>query len=583
MSSLPVTFTAGSGQREFVLETGGRTVTMGRSQEAELFVNSPRLSRRHCEVKLGQQGVELNDLNSSNGTFLNGRRVDRALVRPGDVVQVGGIAIRIDYDPAKLVATSGAGDIRCEKCDRRISMSTVEDGHVFELKNHILCPACTESTRLSEVSESERKVSEVLAREGYTVEAKIDALSGVIPVYRARRTGLDNIVAIKALPLVAGVSKKKVERFQQEAKAVAKIKHPNVIQVYDIRRLPELLYIVMEHCEGETLLQRIERMGKVPARDALRIGIQIAKALEAAQKQGIVHRDIKPANILIAAEDGSPKLVDFGLAKDLWQLTSGLTGPDETLGTVRYMPPEQVKNARAADHRADIYAVAATLFHALSGKPPYPDQTELSLMRHVIGGSLPQFNPRGTDGIPPPVADVLSNALQADPDRRPAGAAEFRLALSDAIAAMAGIPGFKGDPELLLTLRQPLDQTWSGRVPALPKPGGMAGAFEGDQLVEFVQMLGLNSKTGVLTVNAEGGAGGHFALREGKLIAARARSGAKGDEAAYEILALARGEFEFRPDLPVTVKTEHNIPVQSLLLEAVRRRDESSQSGSSEA
>src|SRR5579872_5844361 len=158
MTSLLVTFTAGAGQRDFLLEVGGRSVTMGRSQEAELFVNSPRLSRRHCEVKLGERGLELHDLQSSNGTFLNGRRVDKALVRPGDVVQVGGVAIRIDYDPGKVASTRISGDLRCEKCGRPISMSTVEDGHVFELSEHVLCPACNESSRLSEISESERRI-----------------------------------------------------------------------------------------------------------------------------------------------------------------------------------------------------------------------------------------------------------------------------------------------------------------------------------------------------------------------------------------------------------------------------------------
>src|SRR5271154_4971074 len=98
MAALNVTFSAGQGQRVFTLEPGGISVVVGRGSEAELYVNSPRLSRRHCEVKVTEHGLEVQDLGSSNGTFLNGHRIDRALVRPGDVVQVGGIAIRIDYE-----------------------------------------------------------------------------------------------------------------------------------------------------------------------------------------------------------------------------------------------------------------------------------------------------------------------------------------------------------------------------------------------------------------------------------------------------------------------------------------------------
>ncbi|HZU97629.1 MAG TPA: DUF4388 domain-containing protein, partial [Planctomycetota bacterium] len=305
-------------------------------------------------------------------------------------------------------------------------------------------------------------------------------------------------------------------------------------------------------------------------------GLSIAKALEVAQKQGIVHRDIKPANIIIAHEDGAPKLVDFGIAKDLWQLTGGLTGPEETLGTVRYMPPEQVKNAREADHRADMYALAATIFHALSGKPPYPDRTDLDLVRCVVSGTLPVFDPRGHDGVPPAIGEVLARAMRQNASERYATSTEFREALGLGVVAMAGLKAFKGDPELLLSLQQPLDQTWAVRVPTVPKPGGMSGAFEGDQLIEFVQMLGVNQKTGVLKVHGGAHGGGHLAFREGKVIAARSTAGARAQDACFEILELPTGEFEFRPELPTTVKTEHQLAVPGLLLEAARRRDESS-------
>ncbi len=571
MSGLNVTFSAGQGQRTFTLEPQGKTVVVGRGSEAELYVNSPRLSRRHCEVKLSEHGVEVHDLGSSNGTFLNGHRIDRALVRPGDVVQVGGIAIRIDYTPPE----TGVSNDRCESCGRAITMSTIGDGAVLELSGRILCPTCREKQGVHRTTDAEQRLMEQLAEEGYTVESKIISLSTpVVPVFKAKRTGLENVVTIKALPLLTGVPKKKIERFQAEAKAAAKVKHPVVIQIYDIRRLPDLLYIVMEHVDGETLLERIERTGKLTPRDALRVGLAVARALETAAKQGIVHRDIKPANILIAHDDGSPKLVDFGIAKDIWQITGGLTGPEETLGTVRYMPPEQVKNAREADHRADMYSLAATLFHALTGKPPYPERSDLDLMRQVVGGTLPPFDPRGHEGIPAGLGEVLARALQQEPADRYASPSDFREALSSTIAAMAGVPNFNGDPELLLALRQPLDQTWSVRLPS-PKPGGMAGAFVGDQLVEVVQMLGVNSKTGVLRVKTAKGSG-TLAFRDGKVIAARNRDKTRGEEAVFEILGLASGDFEFRPELPAIVKTEHELSVAGLLLEQARRKDHES-------
>src|SRR5262245_60523064 len=139
-----VWFIAGSGKRSFDLAPGGGSVVIGRSEDATLYVNSPRLSRRHCQVLVGPSGLELQDLGSANGTFLNGRKVDRALLRTGDVIQVGGIAITVEVDPGQSDSVRGA-DFRCERCGRQISMATVDDGQVFELGERVTCPSCTES------------------------------------------------------------------------------------------------------------------------------------------------------------------------------------------------------------------------------------------------------------------------------------------------------------------------------------------------------------------------------------------------------------------------------------------------------
>src|SRR5205085_1712299 len=124
---------------------------------------------------------------------------------------------------------------------------------------------------------------------------------------------------------------------------------------------------VMEYVDGETLLQRIERLRKVHAHEALRVAVEVTRALEAAAKHWIVHRNVKPGNILIERESGSSKLADFGLAKDLWTVGAGNTSEEDTLGTFRYMAPEQAKDARAADTRSDIYSLGATIFHAIAG------------------------------------------------------------------------------------------------------------------------------------------------------------------------------------------------------------------------
>lgn len=562
-----VTFTAGTGARRFDLVEGGPGVTIGRSERADLFVNSPRLSRMHCVLRLSSKGMLLEDLGSANGTFVNGQRIREALVRPGDIVQVGGVAIRLDFDGGATPEL----DLRCERCNRMVSMARCEEGAVFEMGKHFLCPQCSTLLKHESFNQAEQQLIEVLREEGFEVEGKTSLSSGIVPVFRARRVGLDTLVAIKALPLVTGVSQKKVARFQTEARAAAKVRHPAVIEVYDIRHSRDCIYIVMEHVEGELLLDRIERSGPLSLAEALRIALHVTRALAAAHKQGIVHRDLKPGGIVIT-EEGTPKVADFGLAKDLWSITGNMTGPEETLGTVRYMPPEQVRNARSADHRADLYSLGATLYHALTGKPPYSTKSELELMSAVINGTLPSFDPTQA-GLPARVERLLARAMAARPEDRFQDAGQLEAELGATIAELMGLPGFTGDPELLLRLGPgEVDATRRGGA---PRPGGMSGAFARDELVEVLQMIGFNRKTGVLTVRADvPRVEGHLAFQEGRVRAAVTSLGQRDIPAALEIMSCRAGRFEFSPRLPRGFTPLIDQDVSSLLLEALRRRDE---------
>ncbi|MCW8141602.1 MAG: protein kinase [Planctomycetota bacterium] len=563
-----VTFTAGTGARRFDMQENGPGVTVGRSERAELYVNSPRLSRMHCALRLTGKGLQLEDLNSANGTFVNGQRIKEALLRPGDIIQVGGIAIRVDFDAA---ATPDL-DLRCERCNRLVSMARCEEGAVFEMGKHFLCPECSSLLKHESFNQAEQQLIEVLRQEGYAVEGRTALSSGIVPVFRARRIGLDTLVAVKALPLVSGVSQKKVARFQTEAKAAAKVRHPAVIEVYDIRHARDCIYIVMEHAEGELLLSQIERLGPLALPDALRLGLHVTRALVAAHKQGIVHRDLKPGGIVVTP-DGMPKVADFGLAKDLWSITGNMTGPEETLGTVRYMPPEQVKNARSADHRADLYSLGATLFHALTGKPPYSGKNELELMSAVINGTLPAFDPTKAE-VPPRLGRLLARAMAPRPEDRFQHASDLEAELGATIADLMGVPGFGGDPELLLRLKpDEVGATWRGDA---PRPGGMSGAFAEGELLEVLQMIGYHKKTGVLTVRKEAPrVDGHLAFQEGRVRAAVTSTGQRDVPAALEIMSLEAGRFDFAPGLPKGFAPTIDQDAEALLFEAMRRRDES--------
>jgi serine/threonine protein kinase len=193
---------------------------------------------------------------------------------------------------------------------------------------------------------------------------------GMGVVYKARQIELDRIVALKILPPGEFDSPKFVERFRREARSLAKLSHPNIVGVYDFGQSEGLFYFVMEFVDGLNLRQMILDHRLSPT-NALAIVPRICDALQYAHEEGVVHRDIKPENILIDKR-GRVKIADFGLAKLLGreEIDSRLTVSGVTLGTPRYMAPEQVEQPQNVDHRADIYSLGVVFYEMLTGELP---------------------------------------------------------------------------------------------------------------------------------------------------------------------------------------------------------------------
>ena len=193
---------------------------------------------------------------------------------------------------------------------------------------------------------------------------------GMGAVYKARQRGLDRLIAVKILPEEIGHDAAFAERFQREARAMAKLDHPHIVGVHDFGKTDGLFYFFMEFVDGVNLRQAIQA-GTMSPQDALAVVPQICDALQFAHDEGIVHRDIKPENILIDKR-GQVKIADFGLAKLLGTEPAdhALTGTHQVMGTLRYMAPEQLDGARDVDHRADIYSLGVVFYELLTGELP---------------------------------------------------------------------------------------------------------------------------------------------------------------------------------------------------------------------
>ncbi len=196
---------------------------------------------------------------------------------------------------------------------------------------------------------------------------------GMGAVYKARQPGLDRFVAVKILPPEVGQDPAFAERFTREARAMAKLGHPNIVAIYDFGQADGLFYFVMEYIDGANLRQTMQS-GRLKPEEALAVVPQICDALQYAHDEGVVHRDIKPENILLDKK-GRVKIADFGLSK---LMVSGgresvdvsLTGTHQVMGTIRYMAPEQMQGTKSVDHRADIYSLGVVFYELLTGDVP---------------------------------------------------------------------------------------------------------------------------------------------------------------------------------------------------------------------
>jgi hypothetical protein len=333
----------------------------------------------------------------------------------------------------------------------------------------------------------------------FRIERQLGA-GGMGEVYLATDLALDRPAAVKVLPDSIAHDPKRRDRLIREARAQARVAHPNVGHMYFVGETDDRLYFAMEYVAGETLAQRIEK-GPLPVDDAIAVIRAVALGLREAQKQGITHRDIKPSNLMIDAH-GVVKVLDFGLAAgNLEAAQEGPIAQTSLAGTPLYMAPEQARG-EAVDFRTDIYALGATLFHLVSGKPPFEADSVEQLQSMHATAARPLLPRRGRPRVLIGTLDTLCRKMMsADPADRYASYDELLRALDLASDAHTKPGGF-----LTRTVAMIVDFALIRVVVALAQTAFELTGYTFSPMALFFPILAL---TYVLTVARWGRTPGH--------------------------------------------------------------------------
>lgn len=352
-------------------------------------------------IKLGDDYI-ITDENSANGTFVNGKRIRRAILPDGCEIRVGLTVLKF-----RKTSVVERREIRfCAKCKGSISTVEIKHGLYVEILGKVYCKECAGLTD-----------SLVGRRIGKYLVLELIGKGGLGSVYKARRVDLNTIVALKVLHPEMARDDTSLKRFFREAKSGANLSHKNIARLIDVDSVGNLYYLAMEYVDGKSLAEVLKEEGPLDVATALEIAIQVADALRHAHSRGIIHRDLKPDNILL--ENGIvPKLVDLGLSKSLDTSSSGMiTMAGIVMGTPSYMSPEQATDARLADTRSDIYSFGATLYHMLAGRPPFTGDNVLKIIRKVTTEQAPA--PRSLKPeIPEEVERIILRCIEKEPEKR---------------------------------------------------------------------------------------------------------------------------------------------------------------------
>jgi serine/threonine-protein kinase len=389
------------------------TFLVGRSDEAHfrLAEKDSFISRVHFLVEMNPPLCRLVDMNSQNGTYLNGERVQAAELKNGDRIQAGRTVFQV-------AISAPPTDTDLEQAVAGMAVANLHDTVEY-------------TPRVAAAPTPTANAQKVKTIAGYRLVKELGRGSMGV-VYLAERESDKTRVALKTITPAAATSRVKLNLFLREAEILRQLNHPNIVACRESGVAEGRIYFVMDYVQGITAADLLERHGPLQVRPAVRLLCQLLGALEYAHAQGFVHRDIKPGNILVPRIAGARtvKLTDFGLARAYrGSQLSGLTTTGSISGTIPFMPAEQILSFRKAQPATDQYSAAATLYNLLTGKYVYdfPNNTVEALSLILNERPVPIQQRRGD--IPTPLAGLIHRALAHKPDDRFPSVREMRMAL----------------------------------------------------------------------------------------------------------------------------------------------------------
>lgn len=371
----------------------------GRSTQAHFQLPDKFFSRIHFLIEVNPPWCRLSDLGSHNGTYVNGRRVTQVMLRDGDMIKAGHTEIRVERSKPDS--------------DQLAQAAAPESSGILRTRNG--------------PNPQDKPVD--IPGYRYVQELGRGTMGRVVQVVR-EEDGKD--MAVKLVRPAVQDDPELVSRFLKDAERLGQLCHPNIVEYFEIGEVNDSMYFVMEYAPGTNLGQVLAARGPLDISVAVRLAGQMLKGLAFAHESGFVHRYIKPENVLVAQEGDKriAKLADFGLANLYYSSPiSGLTLTGDDGIRADYIPPEQITHYRGAAPAADQYSTAATLYHALTGLPPFGHSPNPGAMFLKILEENPVSIRERRPEVPAALSDIVHRALKKEPVNRFPTVEAFRQAL----------------------------------------------------------------------------------------------------------------------------------------------------------